>query len=74
MVAEVPGSFCKLLPYILILLLKPKKVIFKVSYKTIWSRSRKNSDLWLRGAGTESNIFGSATLPATQNEEWLDMW
>ncbi len=51
MVAE--GIF--VIVIILILLLQ---VIFKVSYKTIWSRSR-NSDLRLRGAGAEGNIFGS---------------
>jgi hypothetical protein len=43
-----------------------KKVILKVSYKTIWSRSR-NSELWLRGAGAERNIFGSATLVFTRS-------
>jgi hypothetical protein len=54
---------------ILILLLQSKKVIFKVFYKTIWSRSwsqspSRNLDLRLHGAGTERNIFGSATLPS----------
>jgi hypothetical protein len=38
-----------------------KKVLFKVSYKTIQSRSH-NSDLRRRGAGAERNIFGSTTL------------
>jgi hypothetical protein len=46
---------------ILILLLKSKKVIFQVSYKTIWSQSR-NSDLRLRGVGVERYIFDPATL------------
>jgi hypothetical protein len=40
---------------------KLKKVIFKVSYKTIQSRSC-NSDLGLPGDGAERNIYGSATL------------
>ncbi len=44
-----------------------KNVIFKVSYKIIWGRNRSrsrnqnrisNSDLRLRGAGAETNIFG----------------
>jgi hypothetical protein len=43
---------------------KSKEVIFKVFYKTIWSRGwsrSRNSDLRLRVAGAERNIFGSAT-------------
>jgi hypothetical protein len=57
--------FCKLLK-IFIPLLQSKKVIFKVPYKIIqsWGRSR-NSDLRLRGAGAERNIFGSTTLHTT---------
>ncbi len=51
---------------ILILLLKSKKVIFKVSYKTIWSRSR-SSDLRPRGAGAEKNIVASTTVTLIYN-------
>ncbi len=43
---------------ILILILKSKKVIFKISYKTIRSRSR-NSGLRLCGAGAERNFFSA---------------
>jgi hypothetical protein len=47
-------SFCKLLPRtLLILLFKSKKVIFKVTYKTIWSQS------WSRA---KKILFDSATL------------
>ncbi len=44
-----------------IVIVLSKKVIFKVSYKSIRSQSRR-SDLRLRGAGAERNIFGSTTL------------
>jgi hypothetical protein len=50
---------------ILILLVKSKKAVFNVSYKTTRIRSR-NSDLRLRGAGVgavaERNYFASTTL------------
>ncbi len=47
----------------LIMLLRSKKVIFKVSFKTIRSRScSRNSNLRLRGPKAERNIFGSTTL------------
>jgi hypothetical protein len=59
---------------ILILLHKSKKKILKVSHKTNrsrgWSRSR-NSDLRLRGAVAERNIFGSATLPFGENNGFV---
>jgi hypothetical protein len=41
-----------------------KKVLFKISYKTIRSRSH-NSEMRLRGAGAERTIFGSTTLLAS---------
>jgi hypothetical protein len=49
-----------------------KKVIFKVSYETIWSRGwsrSRTSDLRVHGAGAERNIFGSAVRNTAKNEK-----
>ena len=57
--------------HFLYLLKSKEKCLFRLPTMTCssrrWIRSRnRNSDLRLRGAGAERNIFGSATLTAKE--------